>query len=223
MSEKPLASGLQHLVETYGRIPLNELAKNEKFQHDALMNGRNIVNRLVRRYSFRNSRVEIEVPEPGIVLVKERYGYDGLKTIYTVERNVLHIPAENPVVVYASSPEVTLGELEATIASSINVGEWAMPETIRHVKVGYYLTPDSPYTTSFQFVMDTLSTFAQFTVLVMLDYIHITDAVKELSALYHKQTGVVLPDVFDIRKNCQNDYTIAQQYRSHLNSGGQTD
>lgn len=220
MSEKPLADGLRHLVETYGRIPLNELAKDEKFQRDALMNGRNIVNRLVRRYSFRNSSVEIEVPEVGVVLIKERYGYDGLKTIYTVERNVKHIPADAPVTVFASSPEVTLGELEEAIASEINIGAWSMPETMRNIPIGYYLTPESPYVASFQFLMDTLSIFAQFTVVVMLDYINITDAVKQLSALYHKQTGVVLPDVFDIRKNCQNDYTIAQQYRSHLDSGG---
>lgn len=214
----PLAESLQHLVGTYGRTPLAQLVDNEQFKQDALMNGRNRSNLLVRRYSFRNSTVVVEKESDGVVLIREKYGYDGLKTIYTVEREVVkHDPAQ-PVVVFAKTDSVTLGELEATIRSSVNVGDWTVPEAMRDTPISFYLTPESPYTASFGFTMDTLSTYAEFSVVVMLDYIYIADAVKELTALYHKRTGVVLPDVFDIRKDCQNDYTVAQQYRDQMES-----
>lgn len=205
---------IQHIAQKYATVPLVHLADNEAFVNDIISTGENKSRFLVRRFSFRKPRISIRVDNPEVVHIDMVYGLNNRSTILSIEREIISIDKDTPLMAYVKSDEETLESLEGFISMMLDIKGWKFPSDMRNRQFKEFLTEESPYSFDLRISIDTLSVYGEAYVSVILDYIDINDAIKLIKRADPEHSRE-LDVCYNLKES--NVSPLAIQYRDFVN------
>lgn len=219
----------EDILSKYRFHPLSLLKNDEDFKRDLIGTGENQSLLMVRRYSFRAPKVFINVsPNKEKIEVGYTYGISGRVSLITVFREVYEkrLDDDKRVVPFATirigSEEQHLADLEAEINTLFKTKGFVFPEDIRFKRVKDFLTKASPYAFKLAIHIDTLGVYADVELKVMLSYIRIQDAIRNISdeAMRMNITKEDYSKTIYIMRN-DNHIPLVQRYKQHVNRIGE--
>lgn len=183
------------LIKRFGNKRLDDLREDPVFLDAVSQSGENKALTLSRRYTVNRPRIEIHGYE-NIVEIFSVSGFSKSTLLFTIER-VKYTNEKKPVV-YVEDASLPLSSLEPQINKLMGISGWQWEEEKRDKPISSFLTVDAKYHADFQIIVDTLSTYADFTLRVMLNYVYLDDAIKGLAHVYPRdkdQTELTIDEV----------------------------
>lgn len=223
-SAVPLAVEMEHVVKQFANHSIFNLKSNEDFLNAIRAAGKNKSLNIVRRWSFMRAKPTLKVSDDKrIVNINMDYGYNASTTLYTIERQVI-IPeldknveqGKECLTLYIPDENATMASLEDEINGFAETQGWTFEEGVRKLPIKYFLSPESPYAFEMKIIIDTLSTYAEFKLNVIMNFMDINDAILQLNKAHKKRTGETLPDAFDLRLGCKTELEYAERYKEHV-------
>lgn len=220
----------EDILSKYQYHSLAQLQKDETFKQELIGTGENQSLLMVRRYSFRQPKLFINVSQDNAkVEVGYTYGISGRVSLITVFREVYEkrYDDKNDVIpfgkVMVDTEEKILADLEPEINTRFKTKGFVFPDDIRFKQVKDFLTEASPYAFKLAIRLDTLGVYADVELDVMLSYIRIRDAIKSISK---EMVRLSLADE-DLSKRVyvindeDNHVPLVQRYKQHVNRIGE--
>lgn len=205
-----MSINLEHIAEKYGDVSIKELEHSDDFVRDITQDGTNQSRFLVRRFSFRKPRLSIRT-NPSLVYVDMLYGFNNRQTLFTFERTILTPPEYSAI--YVKDIDQPLSSIEEEVGHLLGMRKFKFDRKIRETKLASYLTTDSPYSFKIKISVDTLSTYGEVDLHVVLDYMDINDAANELAKISDEMKAETKSF---FRLPCGSQ--LAYKYREHVNS-----
>lgn len=175
---------LDELMARFGHRPLSELRHDTVF-HDAIsQTGENKALTLSRRYTVDRPRIEIHAHEKEVDILSIS-GFNKSTSLFTIER--VEYKRDTPYLLMVNDSNTLLKDLEPQINAIMGIQGWVWTDDKRNKPVRDFLTKEAKYHADLQVVADTLSTYADFTLRVMLDYVDIEDAIRGLAHVYPRE------------------------------------
>lgn len=213
---------IERITELFGNASLEDLADNHEFYTAVCLTGENMSRFLSRRYSMVKPRIQFKSDIPELIEVQLVNGFDVTKTLLTIERNVwIEKEGEDPrLTVYVKSEESPLSDLEDVVNTELGIHGWKFDSSLRDKKMKEFVTFRSPYAFDVQVLVNTLSTYANFKIRVIYDFIYIDHAFKELAKLHKNEDGSdkTIDQLYTMIPTVKNPMTYAQRYKYYRDS-----
>lgn len=213
---------IEKITSHFGNTRLEDLAESTEFYNAVCLTGENMSRFLSRRYSLMKPKIQFKADVPELVEVQMMNGFDKVKTLLTIERNVwVSKEGEDPkLFIYIKDDEQPLHEIEDEINEFLGIKGWKFDETIRNKKIKEFVTFRSPYAFDVQVLVNTLSTYANLRVRILYDFVYIDHAFKELAKLHQNEdgSGKTTDQVYTMIPTVKNPMTYAQRYKYYRDS-----
>lgn len=211
---QPLNTAVKHVIDQYANHSIFDLKMNERFIDAVRAAGQNKSENIIRRWSFKRAKPTLEVSEDkSTILLGLKYGYGASTVLYTIERSVVR---PEPVVIYVPDQHAPLSSLEDEINSFAETSGWKFPAGDRDLPLKHFLTQERPYDFDLRVVIDTLSTYAEFNLNIIMKFMDINDAISQLNHAHYMKTGKHLPDAFDLRMGCTDELDYPNRYKAFI-------
>lgn len=208
-----LKSAVEHVIKQYANHSLYDLTMNEKFIDAIRTAGQNKSENIIRRWSFKRAKPTLEVSEDkSTVQLGLKYGYGASTVLYTVERTVVVSESES-VSIYVPDQNAPLSSLEDEINGFAETSGWKFPAGDRDLPLKHFLSQERPYDFDLRIIIDTLSTYAEFNLNIIMKFMDINDAISQLNHAHYMKTGKQLPDAFDLRMGCTDELDYPNRYK----------
>ena len=211
---------IELINQKFGLIPLIELEKNPEFYTAVCLTGENMSRFLSRRYSLAKPTIKVDGSKPELVEVKMVNGFSQEKTLLTIERNVWtqEKATTSSFTICIKDEKEPISTIEDDIMQLLDIREWKFPDEIRNRPFSDFVTEKSPYCFDIQIKVDTLTTYADFPIHVLLDWVSISDAFKELARLHKKANGAnkTIDELYTMIPKEEDALPYALRYKAEM-------